>query len=268
MTTRANVLRFFSVSYHWFCTKVASEAIYCYNSFSVFYHWFSAQVTAKAVMISRVSGRGMCGILAFVLFLRNWLWELAFFLNHFTSFNSNFVSLLFPFLLRTNLRCWNFVSWNSHMTWSAFTLFLGCRTEFAFNMGHFLIILPFHSLLTTFEVYISLIFDLFFKSLLWIKQIQGSVRVKIINEYVYAWSKFLFVLLVIFNFFPQINHFLLFYISTWGGKSLRSSWRLVEKFHISAFPTYYSLYNWTGEHEITKLKPCLHEQFLCDKYIW
>ena len=39
------------------------------------------------------------------------------------------------------------------------------------------------------------------------KQIQGSVRVKI-NEYVHAWSEFLYVLpLVIFNFFPQINHF-------------------------------------------------------------
>ena len=38
------------------------------------------------------------------------------------------------------------------------------------------------------------------------KQIQGSVRVKI-KEYVHAWSKFLFVsLLIIFNFFPQINH--------------------------------------------------------------
>ena len=33
-----------------------------------------------------------------------------------------------------------------------------------------------------------------------------------------------------------------------------SSWRLVEKFRISAFPMYYSLYNWIGEHEITKLK--------------
>ena len=33
-----------------------------------------------------------------------------------------------------------------------------------------------------------------------------------------------------------------------------SSWRLVEKIHISAFPMYYSLYNWIGEHEITKLK--------------
>ena len=43
------------------------------------------------------------------------------------------------------------------------------------------------------------------------KQIQGSVRVKI-NEYVHAWSEFLFVsLLVIFNnFFPQINYFYYF----------------------------------------------------------
>ena len=38
------------------------------------------------------------------------------------------------------------------------------------------------------------------------KQIQGSVRVKI-KEYVHALSEFLFVSLLIFNFFPQINHF-------------------------------------------------------------
>ena len=42
------------------------------------------------------------------------------------------------------------------------------------------------------------------------KQIQGSVRVWI-KEYVHAWSEFLFVsLLLIFNFFPQINHFYYF----------------------------------------------------------
>ena len=42
------------------------------------------------------------------------------------------------------------------------------------------------------------------------KQIQGSVNVKI-KEYVHAWSEFLFVsLLVTFNFFPQINHFYYF----------------------------------------------------------
>ena len=33
-----------------------------------------------------------------------------------------------------------------------------------------------------------------------------------------------------------------------------SSCRLVKKFHVSAFPMYYSLCNWIGEHEITKLK--------------
>ena len=46
-----------------------------------------------------------------------------------------------------------------------------------------------------------------FESLFWMKQIQGSVRVKI-KEYVHAWSEFIFVsFLVIFNFIPQINHF-------------------------------------------------------------
>ena len=33
-----------------------------------------------------------------------------------------------------------------------------------------------------------------------------------------------------------------------------SSWRLVEKFHIFAFPMCCSLYIWIGEHEVTKLK--------------
>ena len=42
------------------------------------------------------------------------------------------------------------------------------------------------------------------------KQIQGSVRVKI-NENVHAWSEFLFVsLLLILNFFSQINLFYYF----------------------------------------------------------
>ena len=42
------------------------------------------------------------------------------------------------------------------------------------------------------------------------KQIPGSVRIKI-NEHVHAWSEFLFVSpLVIFNFFPQINYFYYF----------------------------------------------------------
>ena len=67
--------------------------------------------------------------------------------------------MLLPFLLRTN--GWNFVSSNYDMTRSAFALFLARRTELAFNIGHFLIILPFHSLLATFQVSISLIFEYF-----------------------------------------------------------------------------------------------------------
>ena len=47
------------------------------------------------------------------------------------------------------------------MTSYAFALLLSRRTEFAFNIGQFLIILPFHSLLATFQVYISIIVDLF-----------------------------------------------------------------------------------------------------------
>ena len=99
------------------------------------------------------------------------------------------------------------------------------------------------------------------KSLFWMKQIQGSVRVKI-KVYVHAWSEFLFISrLVIFNFFPQINHFYCF-TSVHGLQDGEitaltweiSSWRLVDKFYIFAFPMYYSLYNWIGEHEITKLQ--------------
>ena len=54
------------------------------------------------------------------------------------------------------------------------------------------------------------------------KQIQGSVGVKI-NEYVHAWSEFPFVpLLVIAIFFPQINHFYYFTSLYALEKSLRS----------------------------------------------
>ena len=81
---------------------------------------------------------------------------------------------------------------------------------FAFKVGHFLIILSLHSLLATFQVYFSLIFDLFLKSSFWMKQIQGSVRVNF-NEKLHAWSVFLFVsILVIFSFFSQIDHFYCF----------------------------------------------------------
>ena len=100
----------------------------------------------------------------------------------------------------------------------------------------------------------------FLKTLFRMKQIQGSVRVKI-NEYVDAWSEFLFVSLLIFISFPKLIIFTilrLFYMACklWKITALTwkiSGWRLVEKFHITAFPMYYSLYNWIGGHEITKL---------------
>ena len=98
------------------------------------------------------------------------------------------------------------------------------------------------------------------------KQIQGSVRVKI-KEYVHAWSEFLFVsLLVTFNFFPQINHF--YYFTFLNGlqdvENHCVHLRDIElktgrkKFHISTIRMYYSLCNWTGEHEITKKCACVN----------
>ena len=88
------------------------------------------------------------------------------------------------------------------------------------------------------------------------KQVQGSVRDKI-NEYVHAWCEFPFISLLFFNFFTQINHFH-YLTSLLGLQDLENHCghlRPVEKiFHISAFPLYYSLYNWIREHESTKLK--------------
>ena len=89
------------------------------------------------------------------------------------------------------------------------------------------------------------------------KQIQGSVRVKI-KEYVHAGSEFLFVqILLFFNFFPQTSHF--YYLTSLHVENhcahlrdiqLKTGWKI---FYISAFPMYYFLYNWIGEHEMTKL---------------
>ena len=101
--------------------------------------------------------------LIFSLILRKWLRALAFWLDHFTNFNWNFVfslvlirfSCCFPFCSEQMYDGWNFFSSNYHMTWSAFALFLARRTLVI------LIIFPFHSLLATFQVSISLIFDLF-----------------------------------------------------------------------------------------------------------
>ena len=127
--------------------------------------------------------------------------------------------------------------------------------------------MSFHSLLAAFQVSISLIS--FLKSLFWMKLIQGSVRVKV-KENVHAWPEFLFVSIhAIFKFFPQVNHF--YYFTSLHGLQdvenhcahLVSSWRLVEKLHISTFPMYYSLYNWIREHEITKLKKKYLNQMNC-----
>ena len=94
------------------------------------------------------------------------------------------------------------------------------------------------------------------------KQIQGSVRVKI-NEYVHAWSEFLFVsLLVIFNnFFPQINYFY-YFTSPHGLQDVENHCAHLRDIELKTgkkitnlrFPTCYSLYNWNGQHEITELK--------------
>ena len=147
------------------------------------------------------------------------------------------------------------------MTWSAFALFLVRRTEYAFSIGHFLIIFPFHSLLATFQVSISLIFDLF-----WIhcfgchrsKVAQGS---KLRNKFMHSTSLFSFHFLSFSISFPKLTIFtiLRLYVACkmWKITALTweiSSWRLVETFHISAFPMYYSPYHWIGELEITKLK--------------
>ena len=95
------------------------------------------------------------------------------------------------------------------------------------------------------------------------KQIQGSVRVKI-DEYVHAWSEFLFVsLLVIFNFFPQLNHFYYFTSLLHGLQDVENHCTHLRDTElktgrkipfISTFLVCYSRYNWIGDHEIITLK--------------
>ena len=73
-------------------------------------------------------------------------------------------SRCFPFCSEQTYDGWNFVSSNLpyDLICIRFVLSqLARRVKFAFNIGHFLIILPFHSLLATFQVSISLIFNLF-----------------------------------------------------------------------------------------------------------
>ena len=109
------------------------------------------------------------------------------------------------------------------------------------------------------------------KSLFWMKQTQGSVRVKV--EYVHAW---ICSCMVRVSFRFTSSHFqflspnwpfftiLRLYMACKMWKITALTWeisssRMVEKFHISAFHMYYSLYNWIGEHEITKLK----QKYIC-----
>ena len=150
------------------------------------------------------------------------------------------------------------------MTWSAFASFLARRIKFAFNIGHFLVILPFHSLLATFQVSISLIFDLFWSHFFgWnrSKVVWGS---KLRNTFMHGPSFFSFHLLSFSISFPKLTIFTILRLympcKMWKITALTweiSSWILVEKFHIPAFPTYYFPCNWIGEHEITKLKKYL-----------
>ena len=106
----------------------------------------------------------------------------------------------------------------------------------------------------------------FLKSLFWMKRIQGSIRVNIkLNTFMHGPSFFSFHFLSFSISFPKLTIFFYFLplhvlqdveitARTWE----ISSWRLVEKFRISAFSMYYSLWNWIGEHEITKLKKYIY----------
>ena len=134
------------------------------------------------------------------------------------------------------------------MTWSTFALFLARRTI---------------GLLASFQV--SLIFDLFWSHCFgWnrSKVVKGS---KLRNTFMHV-PRFFSIHFLTFSIpFPKLTIFisLRLYMACkmWKITVLTweiSSWRLVEKSHICAFPMYYSLYNWTGEHEITKLKKYIY----------
>ena len=99
VTTGANVWRFLVYDIFDFdCKSCCGNN--CYISFRVFCHWFCAQMTARAVMISAgncikewyVWRPSFC--LTFSPILPKWLLELAFFLDHFTSFKWNCFSLV------------------------------------------------------------------------------------------------------------------------------------------------------------------------------
>ena len=125
-------------------------------------------------------------------------------------------------------------------------------TEFAFNVSHFLIVLPFHSLLATFQVSSSLLSDL-----LW-SHCFGWNRSKVVYGPSF-FSSFSFQFLPFSISFPKWSILTILHLymacKMWKITALTweiSSWRPVEKFYISAFLMYYSLCNWIGEHEIPK----------------
>ena len=150
-------------------------------------------------------------------------------------------SCAFPFCSEQIAYGWHFVTSNYLLTWSALALFLACRTEFAFSIGHFLIILPFHSLSATFQVYIFLIFDLFWSHCFGWNRSKVVLGLKLMNTFNHGRS---FVsLLLIFNFFPKINHFS-YYTCLHGLQDVENHCTHLEdielktgwKFHISTFP--------------------------------
>ena len=118
MTAGSNVLGSFSAFCYKFCEQVTTGANV---RFLVYHHWFCAKVAAEAIAIfflcilslilcandceSSDDFAGNCiredvvcrpsVCLIFSLILRKWLRELAFLLDHFTSFNWNCFSLVF-----------------------------------------------------------------------------------------------------------------------------------------------------------------------------
>ena len=129
-------------------------------------------------------------------------------------------------------------------SWSAVSFFM-LFPFFQFE----LIILPFHGLLATFQVYISLIFYLFWSHCFgrnWSKVVLGS---KVMNTFMHGMIPSSFHFLSFSISFPKLTIFTILRLykacRMWKITALTweiSSWRLVEKFHISAFAMHYSLY--------------------------
>ena len=87
------------------------------------------------------------------------------------------------------------------------TLFLARRTEFAFNIGHFLIILPFQSPLASFQVSISFIFDLFWSHGFGWNRSKVVLESKLRNTLMHGPSFLSFHFLTFPISFPKLNIF-------------------------------------------------------------